>query len=609
MKKIYCLLLLTLSTLGQSWSQGNRGTKKVYADYHGTRYSREFDGELGRWSFYGLSEKSATSRKLMAYNADLILPDGKNQVAAVNYPLTGVQSNLDPVFIEFQILSAKTAKIDGFFIEWGFPEHESTKLLRAFQKEAVKYNFEVGVNWCDGWLFYDWITKIRPEIATRQDKVRHFAKSYQFLIDSVFNVPTAPLVKGIPVYYLFGGGITNSEYASAITGKSLVFPPDIKRPQGLRRVAEWGTITNDEYRASPKLFSEFQIWDGLGFSPTAWIPPRVRNMDNLYPYWDNYGTTDDVLRYLVSFRDSVWNKPAPNREIKCGFVTPGMDNRGCGGWGRGHYYGIPRDDGKLYSQMWDFNLKSKDRLDAMFIASWSDYTEGHEIEPTVENGYRELRTTHIKAADFKGEKSDLSGMGLPIRLFRARKLMQFYKECGYRGQDYAGLLNSIAVSISSGNYREGKKQLDMFEKKTLTLTAKVARKSYVSRENLLANGKTVKHDAVLSPDSAIYLSLENAITDSLNAAHFEGFIEFEYLDAGKLKPLVIRSNTQKSRKDFGTVGELRTANSGEWKKARMKIIKGNVDFSAKYPFNAVFKMEGGVAIRNLSLDFTTYQMR
>jgi len=22
----------------------------------------------------------------------------------------------------------------------------------------------------------------------------------------------------------------------------------------------------------------------------------------------------------------------------------------------------------------------------MFIASWSDYTEGHEIEPTIENG-------------------------------------------------------------------------------------------------------------------------------------------------------------------------------------------------------------------------------
>lgn len=543
----------------------------------------------------------------MAYNADLILSDGKHQIAAVNYPLTGIQSNLDPVFIEFQILSAKTAKIDGFFIEWGFPEHESTRLLRAFQKEAVKYNFEVGVNWCDGWLFYDWITKIRPDIVTRQDKVRHFAKSYQFLIDSVFNVPTTPLVKGTPVYYLFGGGITSAEYAASIQGQSFVFSGNIKKPQGLRRVAEWGEINNDQYQASPKLFSEFQIWNGLGFSPTAWIPPRVRSMDALYPYWDNYGTTDDVLRYMASFRDSIWNKP--HREIKSGFVTPGMDNRGCGGWGKGHFYGVPRDNGRLYSQMWDFNLKSKDSLDAVFIASWSDYTEGHEIEPTVENGYRELRTTHIKAAEFKGEKSDLSGLELPLQLFKARKLMLFYKECGYRGHDYSELLNRAALSISSGSYHEAKKHLDIFEKSTRQVGAQISGRSYIVRENLLVNGEPAKHDVVISSDSVVYLSLENAIIDSLNASYFEGFVEFEYLDSGKLKPLIIRSNTQKSQRDFETIGELRTANSGEWKKARMRIIKGNVDFSIRYPFDAVFKMEGNVVVRNVNLSFTTLQNR
>ena len=41
----------------------------------------------------------------------------------------------------------------------------------------------------------------------------------------------------------------------------------------------------------------------------------------------------------------------------------------------------------------------------MFIASWSDYTEGHEIEPTIENGDRELRTTLKYAAEFKDEQA------------------------------------------------------------------------------------------------------------------------------------------------------------------------------------------------------------
>ena len=48
--------------------------------------------------------------------------------------------------------------------------------------------------------------------------------------------------------------------------------------------------------------------------------------------------------------------------------------------------------------MWKFCMAEKDSLDMMFIASWSDYTEGHEIEPTIENGDRELRTTLKYAA-------------------------------------------------------------------------------------------------------------------------------------------------------------------------------------------------------------------
>ena len=43
-------------------------------------------------------------------------------------------------------------------------------LLREMQKVAAKYDFEIGVNWCDGWLYYDWITKLYPEnsIPVRQ---------------------------------------------------------------------------------------------------------------------------------------------------------------------------------------------------------------------------------------------------------------------------------------------------------------------------------------------------------------------------------------------------------------------------------------------------------
>ena len=102
------------------------------------RYTRQHDGKLGRWEMYANTEKSSTGRKSLCYNADLIDSEGRHEIAAMAYPQVGMQSNLDPDYIEYQILSAKAAKIDGFFIEWGFKPHENDILLREMQKVAAK---------------------------------------------------------------------------------------------------------------------------------------------------------------------------------------------------------------------------------------------------------------------------------------------------------------------------------------------------------------------------------------------------------------------------------------------------------------------------------------
>ena len=126
------------------------------------RYTRAHDGKLGRWEMHAETAKSKTGRKTLCYNADFMDAAGRHDIAAAAYPQAGMQSNLDPDYIEYQILSAKAAGIDGFFIEWGFMDHENDKLLKAMQPVAAKYGFEIGVNWCDGWLYYDWITRMHP---------------------------------------------------------------------------------------------------------------------------------------------------------------------------------------------------------------------------------------------------------------------------------------------------------------------------------------------------------------------------------------------------------------------------------------------------------------
>ncbi|MFR0764242.1 MAG: hypothetical protein ACLSHL_09885 [Alistipes communis] len=144
----------------------------------------------------------------------------------------------------------------------------------------------------------------------------------------------------------------------------------------------------------------------------------------------------------------------PAYTVKSGFAMPGMDKPGCAGWGGQHFYYIPRDEGRTYERMWEFSMASRDSLDMMFIASWSDYTEGHEIEPTVENGDRELRTTLHYATQFKEMPEDAS----------ASRFLHGFSTCANgantslrpvaRSAAADALLDQAAAAIAGGSYSE-----------------------------------------------------------------------------------------------------------------------------------------------------------
>ena len=589
-------IIFTLGCLAQNG-------KKVYADYHGVRYTRQHDGQLGRWEMYANTSKSATGRKSLCYNADLILPNGQHEIAATAYPQVGMQSNLDPDYLEYQILSAKAAKIDGFFIEWGFFPHENDVLLRTIKQIAAKYDFEIGVNWCDGWLYYDWITKIYPEINTREAKTAYQAKCFQYLVDSVFAGPTAPLVNGRPVFYLFGPGATPEEYAHICS--QLVLPKGMKTPVALRRWADWGVLKDGNYVPVTES-QEMERWKNIGAIPTAWLPARVRPRDDAHPQWDNYALPEDVLAFMTPFRDLICNSPNPKFTVKSGFVMPGMDNRGCAGWGRGHFYYIPRENGKTYEQMWKFNLANKDSLDMVFIASWSDYTEGHEIEPTVENGNRELITTLNYAAQFKDEIADSRGIDLPFKLFKLRKDMRFLAGCRIDVSAYQTFLDKAAKLISQGRYSIANGLLAQMEAE-IAATRNILQQRMIrlrdAEDELQVSGKgnPQGYDA----SETINITLPKLLISELQLKNYIGYLYFEYLDKGN-ETLFIRSSTYKEPKNrFNIVGRIRTDDTGKWKQAKIELYKENIHYRYNMP---AFYIKGPVKVRNLSVGYTIYSL-
>lgn len=594
----FLLCIAMLSTVSVMAQNG----KKVYADYHGVRYTRQHDGKLGRWEMYSNTEKSTTGRKSLCYNADLIDADGRHEIAAVAYPLVGMQSNLDPDYIEYQILSAKTAKIDGFFIEWGFKPHENDELLREMQKVAAKYNFEIGVNWCDGWLYYDWITKLYPEINTREAKTEYMAKCYQYLVDSVFTGPTAPIVKGMPVFYHFGPGATVDEYQRVLSSAKL--PQGMKQPVALRRWADWGKLENEKY--IPVTHSDdIDAWKKVGEIPTAWLPARVRPRDAAHADWDNYATAEDVIEFMKPFRDSIWHSTNPAYTIKSGFAMPGMDNRGCAGWGRGHFYYIPRNHGETYSNMWNFCMTEKEKLDMMFIASWSDYTEGHEIEPTVENGDRELRTTLKYAAEFKDEQADERGLTLPLALFNLRKEARLLEQLKMDVSGCNRALDKVALLISQGRYPVAIGLLSQVDNDIKKAKAVISTEMLRVRESeLQIQGN--KKSGGYHPELPMSISLPKELVSKLQMNHYTGYLYFEYLDKGN-EALFIRSSTLRTPKEpFKIVSRIRTDNSGEWKTAKVELYKDNIVYGFNMP---TFYLKGNVIIRNLSLGYHIYTVK
>ena len=597
MKQTLFFLLMFSTVL--VWAQNG---KKVYADYHGVRYTRQHDGKLGRWEMYANTKNSNTGRKTLCYNADLINSEGRHEIAAVAYPQVGMQSNLDPDYIEYQILSAKAAKIDGFFIEWGFKPHENNELLREMQKVAVKYNFEIGVNWCDGWLYYNWITKIYPEIDTREEKTEYMAKCYQFLVDSVFAGPTAPVVKGTPVFYHFGPGATIDEYQKVLSLVKL--PQDMKQPVALRRWADWGKLENDKYIPVTQS-DDIDAWKRVGEIPTAWLPARVRAMDKEHSSWDNYASQDDIIEFMKPFRDSIWHSANPVYTVKSGFAMPGMDNLGCAGWGRGHFFYMPRNNGEVYSSVWKFCMAEKENLDMMFIASWSDYTEGHEIEPTIENGDRELRTTLKYAAEFKEESADDRGLTLPLAIFRLRKEARFLEKAKMDVSGCNRALDKAALLISQGRYPIAIGLLLQIEN-----DVKIA-KSALNTEmvRLRESERKIQGKRKLggyNPKETISISVSKELVSKLQMNNYVGYLYFEYLDKGN-ESLFVRSSTLREPKElFNIVSRIRTDNTGKWKTAKIELYKENIVYGFNRP---TFYIKGDVVIRNLSLGYTIYTIK
>ncbi len=556
--------------------------KKVYADYHGPRCTREHDGILAQWKYYGTAKKSRAAQTAANHNADCIGVSGLHDLAALSYPLVGMQSQRDPDYIEYQILTAKLAHIDGFFVEWGFQEHRSNEELLQLLPIAEKYDFEIGINWCDAWHFYPWIEEFHPDAVTRERKVELSRENVQYLLDQLFSRKIGAKFDGHPLILLFGGGFTPEEFQT-VKQAEYRLPAEAKEPYFLTRAGIVG-----KERGGKVLYElEESLWLKAADGIFGWIPTRVRNglETEAFGKWDRYATAEDAVAYLDALRKAA---AETGSRVRIHSVNPEMDNRACASWNKFDLSHIPRSQGRTYEEMWKYNLKHREETDVVYIVSWNDYTERHQIEPTLQDGYRELETTRKYAASFKEleEEGSCADFTAPFRLLQLRKWAKKLAAAGFELAVYQGALDQAALWISERRLAEAELLMSGVEGFFAELDGQMERKQILLQ----------KEQEDLSIEAGRIRILHKEALSCMEHWAFDGWLKFSYLDDSEESFRFCHGQQE--------LCDIRMDGSGQWKETKIRIFQNNIKNIEENPF---ILLVGNVKIKDISLLIQAYR--
>lgn len=576
--------------------------KKIYADYHVTRLNREHSGNVGVWKYRGVAKSSELPHTAVNYNPDLIDSRGRHQIASREYPVVGMQSELDPEYLEYQILSAKIAHIDGMMVEWGHKEHTGNYQLLAMIEAAKKFDFEVGVNWCVGW-----INQTAMGLKNREEFLAYFKENLLYLRDSIYNDQTGVNVNGRPVILLFAGDVSNAEFENVIA--------DIRSsanfPIFLRQQLTAGQLQGDTMKMDLISSDWYDVSSGFseGISGYfSWIPTRARTRDSRYPHWDRYALPTDATLFL----DALHNTKLPNihTPLRLSSAVPGFDNRSCASWNKGDLSFISRKNFQTYRNMWAYNIENSNRFDWVYIPTWNDWTEDSHIEPSETDKGLALQLTQQYGAAYKNLPANPELLDLPRQLFELRKKIRKLQAITKDEQlsSLGSYLDACAQAIASLNSVEAKAHLQFVNAELDLVASSLSKPKKVVVSH---SGRNKYH--IRYADNKTFITLDDALVEELNNHYYEAHIDFGYRSSVENSTILIKGEAAKPSRPYGNFGIIANINTDKsmqkWRKGRVRVFQENIVLKQKATGDAHFSFECATdesGLRDIKLTFTIY---
>ncbi len=278
--------------------------------------------------------------------------EGKATIgSSTHYPLLGPYDSHDREILTAHCRMAKEAGLDGFIFSWWHVGDFHDQGLPILLDIAEKLGMEVTI-------YFETVPN-----SDRTEALRYVL----YLLNSYSRHPAWMKVGGKPVLFIYGraiGEIGLDNWVWVISEAERAFGPAVYIGDNLSSRAA-------------------QIFDGIHtYNPTG----------------ETAGKKPNEILLWAKDRYPKWVATAGPDRIACATIIPGYDDRK-----------LPdrtpprpiteRYDGRTYQVLWQAALEANP--DWVLITSWNEWHEGSEIEPSKENGDRELKATRVWSEKFK----------------------------------------------------------------------------------------------------------------------------------------------------------------------------------------------------------------
>jgi hypothetical protein len=302
-------------------------------------------------------------------NPNVIDSSGQRQIASHYYPLIGPYDSSDKYVIEYHMLLAKLCGVDGVIVDW-YGNHgtngDINSLLSASNKivAATKnYGLQVGV--------------------TLEDR---------------FAASTADVTANIN--YLQQNYFTQPNYIRVGASKSALMT--VFGPVKFQQPSQWNTILSgpgEKPAVVPIQYQSQQVGTGAS-GEFAWVYQDAGTQDHL-----------TVQKNFLSVQ-------APKFATSLGVAYAGYhDYYAQGNAGAGAGFIIPSNNGQTLTDTLALDQTYSKNISAIQLATWNDFGEGTQLEPTVQDGFTNLQ----KIQTLTGVSYGLSELQLVYHLYQARQ--------------------------------------------------------------------------------------------------------------------------------------------------------------------------------------------